>query len=172
MANTFELIYSATVGSGGASDIDFTVIPNTYTDLCLKWSLRSTTGNWANINVILNGSSSNYTMKFIQGSGAAASSYGSSTYSDSTFYGYNAGTGQTASTFSNGEIYIPNYAGSSYKSISGDNVSETNNTTAYSHLVAGLYSSTSAITGVRLLDANGGNFAQYSTAYLYGVKNA
>jgi hypothetical protein len=172
MANTFELIYATTVGSGGTSQIDFTTIPSTYTDLCVKWSLRSSTSSWANINVLLNGATSGYTMRFIQSSGSSATSYNATAYSDSTFFGYNPGTSQTASTFSNGEIYIPNYAGSANKSISGDNVSENNATTAYSHLVAGLYSSSAAITGVRLIDANGGNLAQYSTAYLYGVKNA
>ena len=33
MATTFFKIASATVGSGGASSIDFTSIPQTYTDL-------------------------------------------------------------------------------------------------------------------------------------------
>ena len=41
MANTYTLISSVTVGSGGASSIDFTSIPATYTDLCLVWSGRS-----------------------------------------------------------------------------------------------------------------------------------
>jgi hypothetical protein len=36
MANTFELIASSTVGSGGAANIDFTSIPATFTDLCLS----------------------------------------------------------------------------------------------------------------------------------------
>lgn len=173
MANTFELISAAEVGSGGASDITFNTITADWTDLCVKWSLRSASSSWSNINVVLNGSTSGYSMKFIQGAGSGTpSSYSSSTYADSTFYGYNAGTSQTASTFSNGEIYIPNYAGSNYKSISGDNVSETNGTTAYSHLVADLWSNTAAITSIKIFDANTGNLAQYSTAYLYGVKNA
>ena len=33
MANTYKLIASNTVGSGGSSGIDFTSIPATYTDL-------------------------------------------------------------------------------------------------------------------------------------------
>jgi hypothetical protein len=42
MANTFELIASSTVGSGGAANIDFTSIPATYTDLCLKFICATT----------------------------------------------------------------------------------------------------------------------------------
>ena len=44
MANTYELIASSTVGAGGASSIDFNSIPNTYTDLLVKLSGRSSTG--------------------------------------------------------------------------------------------------------------------------------
>ena len=40
MANTFVLLASTTVGSGGASSIDFTSIPATYTDLVVKVSGR------------------------------------------------------------------------------------------------------------------------------------
>ena len=37
-----NLISSVTVGSGGASSIDFTSIPQTYTDLVVRWSTRGT----------------------------------------------------------------------------------------------------------------------------------
>jgi hypothetical protein len=41
MANTFELITSSTVGSGGAASITFTAIPQTYTDLKILYSTRN-----------------------------------------------------------------------------------------------------------------------------------
>jgi hypothetical protein len=40
MANTYTLISSVTVGSGGAANIEFTSIPQTYTDLLYKISGR------------------------------------------------------------------------------------------------------------------------------------
>ena len=40
MANTFELISSYTA-SGSVASIGFSSIPSTYTDLCIKLSLRS-----------------------------------------------------------------------------------------------------------------------------------
>ena len=40
MAVTFTQIASVTVGSGGAASIDFTSIPSTYTDLCIKTSIK------------------------------------------------------------------------------------------------------------------------------------
>ena len=42
MANTYVLISSSTVGSGGAASIDFSSIPATYTDLVLKLCMTNT----------------------------------------------------------------------------------------------------------------------------------
>jgi hypothetical protein len=47
-------------------------------------------------------------------------------------------------------MYIPNYAGSSNKSVSIDAVTENNATAAEANLVAGLWSSTAAITSITL----------------------
>jgi hypothetical protein len=83
-------------------------------------------------------------------------------------------TGDTASTFSNCEIYIPNYTGSSQKSISSDIVTENNATSALAVLTAGLWLSTSAVTAIQLRPyvQGGGNFAEHSTFTLYGINNS
>jgi hypothetical protein len=68
-------------------------------------------------------------------------------------------------------MYIPNYAGTSYqKSISADSVTENNGTTAYNAFHSGLWLSTAAITSIKL-DPYGTDFAQYSSASLYGILN-
>jgi hypothetical protein len=85
--------------------------------------------------------------------------------------GQGSGNGATASTFGNGEVYIPNYAGSTNKSMSADGVSENNGTEAYTDLIANLWSNTSAITSI-LLYPDSGTWQQYSTATLYGIKNS
>ena len=172
MANTYTLIASSTVGSGGASSIDFTSIANTWTDLVLKASVRSTfSGNYGNIIVSINGATTSESMRQIWGDG-------STTYSnnDTPIYGtMMTQAGATANVFSNIEIYIPNYASSTaYKSLSMDGVAENNATQSALGLVAGLYASNTAITSVGI-KPNGSPtylFPQYSTAYLYGVKNA
>jgi len=41
MANTYTLIASSTVGSGGAATVSFSSITATYTDLCLLASVRA-----------------------------------------------------------------------------------------------------------------------------------
>ena len=169
MATTYTLIQPAVVvGSGGATDITFSAIPATYTDLVVKLSSRTNRANAVDfLQINFNGSAASFTARGIEGNGASAASY-----TDTVFIGATSGNSATASTFGNLEIYIPNYAGSSNKSYSADSVSETNGTTAYTELVAGLWSNTAAITSIKLLSATANNFLQYSTAYLYGVSNA
>jgi hypothetical protein len=167
MANTFELIASSTVGSGGAANIEFTSIPSTFTDLVLMASTRGTNAQVGNdINMSLNGSTTSFTYRYLFGDGSSASSASGT----SGYIATGNGNGSTASTFGTLTIYIPNYAGSTNKSSSIDSVGENNATAGYGMLMANLWSNTSAITSIRITGIS--NFAQYSTAYLYGVKNA
>lgn len=166
MANTFELIASYSA-SGTVSSIDFSSIPSTFTDLVLKISGRTNAASLEeSLNLSFNGSTASFTGKYLLGNGAAASS-GSLT----RFAGEVNSNSSTSSTFSNTDIYIPNYAGSSNKSYSVDSVQETNGTTAYTVLYAGLWSNTAAINQITLTPPSG-SFVIYSTAYLYGVKNS
>jgi len=77
----------------------------------------------------------------------------------------------TASTFSSFEIYIPNAFGTTQKSISTDNVTENNGTTAYATMLATLVNLTSAITSLKL-EPSANSFAQYTTASLYGISKS
>jgi hypothetical protein len=171
MPNTFELIQAYTVGSGGQSSIDFNTIPSTYTDLCFKISVRITRSGYVGdiLNISFNGASTSESSRRIEGAGSGSATSASNAlllaYQGST-------TDATASTFGNGELYIPNYAGSTNKSASNDGVSENNGTTAYAGLTANLWSSTAAINQVTFTPDGGSNFVQYSTIYCYGVKNA
>jgi len=155
--NTFTKIAAVTVGSGGASSIDFTSIPSTYTDLCVKISARGTSSIASNGHfyaIALNNSTSNRTQKFLQGDGS-----GTATGSSSSFTSYMDPSDWTSNTFSNSETYIPNYAGSTNKSMSLDVVTENNATTSFAAFYAQLWSDTAAINRVTLTP-NAGNFAQ------------
>ena len=175
MANTYYLLASSTVGSGGAASVTFSSIPNTYTDLLVKFSARTAYNNIAgSISCYLrfNGDTgSNYLSKRLIGTGSAATSDSYSTTSlVNTFLDI---TAYTANTFGNAEYYIPNYAGSNYKSMSVDGVTEHNATLSYASLTAGVWSSTSAITSMNIApEPSTGDFVQYSTFYLYGIKNS
>ena len=174
MANTFELIASSTVGSGGASSITFSVIPSTYTDLCVLVSVRSARSQSGdNLDILFNGSTSNRTDLAFRGSGTVVVSYTTS----NGHIGYIPAASDTSNTFGSACIYIPNYTSSNNKSLSNEVVMENNNASnggAFMTLDAGLWSQTAAITSIVLNAASGAgsNFVQYSTAYLYGVKNA
>jgi hypothetical protein len=169
MANTYTLISSVTVGGGGASNIEFTSIPATYTDLVVKTSLRNTSNASTFTKLTFNGSTSSLSYRYLLGNGSAASSGNAST--TFIYAGDHDGTNETANTFANTEIYIPNYAGSGNKSVSVDSVTENNATAATAMLTAGLWANSAAITQVTLTPG-ANNFAQYSTAYLYGISNA
>ena len=169
-------IQTVTVGSGGAASIEFTSIPQTYTDLYIVCSARNSSSSGIDMGMRFNGNTgTNYSYRSIYGSGSSASSGSASSETLFTRAGYAAGSGYTASTFSNVSYYIPNYTSSNNKSVSIDCVNEQNSSTAYAGLFALLWSQTSAITSVTLYVNSGNtaeNFAQYSSATLYGIKNS
>lgn len=172
MANTFKKIQTVTVGSGGAASIDFTSIPQTYTDLKIVSSLRVTYdgGNsWIDGIVTFNGSTSGYSERFLYGDGSTVGSASQSS-TGLKWAAFAVDSGATASVFSNNELYIPNYTSSNNKSVSSDSVTENNGTVAQQSLHAGLWSNSAAITSVTLTPGFG-SFVQYSTATLYGVSN-
>ena len=162
MANTYTLISSVTVGSGGTPSVTLSSIPATYTDLLVKCSVSAASSNGFVMSI--NGSSSNFTYRLLEGDGATAASYNSTT-------GRVAYAFSSATIFSNVEIYIPNYAGSNNKSFSTDAVSEQNATTAYADLTASLWSQTTAINSLGF-SFSAGDIREHSTFYLYGISNA
>jgi hypothetical protein len=173
MANTFELIASSTVGSGGTATVTFTSIPGTFTDLCLKVSFRDSSANDRRILFVrFNGGTSGYVDRSIRGYNGGVLSQTDNGGNNSIAVWDVPAANATASTFSNVEIYIPNYAGTTAKSVSADGVGENNNANgAIAGLTAGSSTLASAITSIDLFNATG-NIVEHSTAYLYGVKNA
>lgn len=163
------LVSTVTVGSGGASTISFASIPAAATDLYLVLNLRSSWGSQVNMVINSDTDAANYAYRRLFGTGSAASS----AQNDGS-YGYAilvigaTAPGDTASTFSNSSIYIPNYTSTTAKSISVDGVTENNATAAYQILQANLYRGTSAITNITLSQP-AGTFDQYSTASLYTI---
>jgi hypothetical protein len=169
MPTGYTFIASNTVGSGGAATVTFSSISGTYTDLVIKASLRTNRADDSIDGLILqfNGDTgANYTNRELFGSG---SSVGSNTTPRAGLINANQAT---SNTFSSTEIYIPNYAGSANKSLSSDGVTENNATAAYQTLDAFLWSNTSAITSILFKQSNGTAFVQYSSFYLYGIKNS
>lgn len=157
-------IASVEVGSAGSSSIDFTSIPQGYTDLCLKLSGRgSRAAVFDYYQIKFNTSTASFSGRYLYANGSTAASG-----TETNYAGTVSSATATASTFGNTEIYIPNYAGSTNKSYSVDSVTENNATTSEMALYAGLWSNTSAINQVTIIAANG-NLVANSTFTLYGI---
>lgn len=153
-----------------SSSITLDNIPQTgYDDLKIVLSVRTTSGlATEQLFTRFNGSSTGYTNKQVYGDGANATSASLQTSAISTI---NINTSQsTASTFSNTEIYIPNYRGSTNKAVSSKSVCENNATgAALQGLCAGLWSNSAAITSIVFTNQDDSPFVTGSTVSIYGM---
>jgi hypothetical protein len=175
MATTFVKIQTVTVGSGGAASIEFTSIPQTYTDLKIVTSFRDeVAGIRPEIRITFNSSSTGYSGRILRA--FDNTSTGSTTSNTSYFDAWRVpGSLNTANVFSNDEIYIVNYTSANNKSFSSDNIAESNiavSTANFMSLSAGLWSNSAAITSVKFVTDSASDIAQYSTATLYGIKSS
>jgi hypothetical protein len=174
MATTYKAIATVEVGSGGAANIEFTSIPQTYTDLALLFSSKAARAGsppFTTIAMTFNASTTGYSSITIIGDGSTASSNaGASSHINNM---QTSAAGNT-NIFGSQYIYIPNYTSTTTnKSVSIDSVSEINATLAYMNLTAGLLSNTAAITSIKLEEPNGpSDWTEHTTATLYGIKNS
>lgn len=163
----WQLIESQSLSASAAS-VTFSNIPQTYKTIKLAISSRSNRAVTANnLAITFNNSGTGYSERLLRGDGASVISANQSIAVLDYFY--SPGSSATSNTFSNIEITIPNYAGSTNKPVSIDAVTENNATTSYLSIDAGLWSNSAAITSVKVEDESGGNFVFGSTFTLYGL---
>jgi hypothetical protein len=170
MAKTYTLIQTQTLASA-TSSITFSNIPQNYRDLVIKVSARGTyAGTITDFGIAFNGgnriSDTEFSLVTLYTNATSPTSFTRAAFGYNHLFYIPASTA-TADTFSNGEIYIPNYTSSTNKSVSIDGVNENNASANYNALTAGLRSNTAAITSITLSPYE--NFATKSTFYLYGV---
>jgi len=176
MPNTFIKISTVTVGAGGTSAIEFTSIPQTYTDLKIVLSARNNrSGSTSDdLKITINGStSSTYANRRLTANGTSAGSDGGSAASLTYSYsGVVTSTDATTSVFGNTEFYFPNYISSNNKSWSAEGVAEHNGTSCQLSMYANTVNITNAITTIKIEGYNSASLNQYSTATLYGILKA
>jgi len=166
---TMSLIQTVTVGSGGAASIEFTSIPQDGTDLLLLVSGRAATDASSQTRLTFNSDTgSNYNYLQLRGTGSAVSSFTATSAANFNMTSFLTDFDYTANTFANSSIYVSNYTSTVAKSVSFDFVQENNATASNSHLSAGRYTGTSAITSLTMVLA-AGNFAQHTVASLYKI---
>lgn len=170
MPGSYVRIDSVTVtAAGGNANIGFTNIPSTFDDIAILFSGRTTTNPfgesrmWCELGFNGQGANINNTGRILFGTGSSAGSQANYTYF------YIPSSGATASTFGNTFMYFPNYAGSTQKSFSIDSVMENNAADSMQDLATGTWTGTAAINAINIFPRTG-NFAQHSTAVLYGIK--
>ena len=158
---TMQLIETKTLGTAAAS-IEFTSIPQDGTDLLILTSVRDNGGVGQATNISFNGSTSNFSSRYLYGSGSSASSGTLARYVGSTR------SDNTVNTFNNTSIYIPNYSGATQKSYSVDNVTENNAAASDQNIIAGLWADTAAITSLTI-SPNANSWVADSTISLYKI---
>lgn len=171
MTTTIEFIGDVIVGSGGAPYIEFTNIPQTYTDLKVILSTRGTvagaSGNkWRDCQLSLNGSTANMSWKYIYGIGTSSGAV--SNANPSAFP--TPASDATAGVFGNAEMLFPNYRSSTTKIWKTFAVSGNNLNASVQVSILGSWANNAAITSMRFTP-DSGNFAEFSSASLYGIKS-
>lgn len=167
----FISIASTTVGAGGAANITFSSIPATYTHLQIRSICRDTsaTNGISAMKLTINTDTlSTYTRHILYGDGASAASAFNATTGFS-YTGIIVQGGSTANMFSGNVIDILDYANTNkYKTIRGLSGADRNGSGEID-FISNLWQSTAAITTLAFTP-NSGNFGQYSTFALYGIK--
>jgi hypothetical protein len=161
----YESIQTFTVGSGGSTSIDFTVIPSTYKHLQIRYSGFVSGDAWIRVG---NGSvdtGGNYSRHSLYGTGSGTpSTYGQA---NATVMGFTYTS--SSSNPSTAICDILDYANTSkYKTVRVLNGDDQNGS-GIIMLASGSWRNTAAIDTINITP-NSGSFAQHSSFALYGIK--
>ena len=166
MAATYKLIEAVTLDALAAS-ITFTNIPPTYDDLVVTVSAGSVSYPTF-VLMQFNGSWGPYRYSIIRGSDSGVQSLNEQLSSGTSML---LGHASWMDTFTSNEAYIPNYAGSTNKSVAIAGVHEEDSGWAAIIVGGGLWEQTDAITSITLF-TDGDELAEYTSAQIYGVTKA
>ena len=169
--STYHPIAKTTVTGTTTTNVDFTSISGSYTDLVIVGNFGTdSTNTYFNIQLNSDTTATNYSGTYMRGTGSATDT---GTYSGSVGYywasagtklPYNANTGiiiinfQNYSSTTNYKTILERYSWMDSNGASAANV--------------GLWRNTAAITSIRLTTTAGSNFYAGSTFTLYGIKAA
>jgi hypothetical protein len=178
-ATAYESIATVTVGSGGATNIEFTSIPATYSHLQIRGIVKSndTADDRQPVRAIFNSDTgNNFSRHLLFGNGSSA------TYDDGTSTTARLGASvisnfaSYANMFTAYVIDILDYADTNkYTTVRVLGGFNTNDATAsnFSQIALGSFAwlNTAAITSIKLQPFTN-NFVQYSQFALYGIKGS
>lgn len=174
--NTYVKIATYTVG---ATSYTFTNIPQTCTDLVLRFSWRETgtTAPLGSFAMQINGDTgANYRQSYMYSNQASVLGFSQTSQNYIIPVAAGSGPGANANSFGNVEIYFPNYTNNwQYKSFSIEGTTANNSsTTDYNRSMVGTGTWTpgtqAPITSI-YVQGNAAVPATYSEVTLYGVRN-
>jgi hypothetical protein len=164
-----EFIASNTVTATGLTSVTFSSIPQTYDDLKLVLSGRTLPSVTQNLlRLRFNGDNgSNYVHLYLRSDSSTVST------ATNTVTGLWVGAmngGSTLETgFSNFNVDIPNYSGSSLKTTISEGVTGAS-TSPWHYIMTGFWNNTNNITSIEIFNLNFPELAIGSSFYLYGIK--
>ena len=172
MANTYTLISSVTVGSGGAANITFSSIPQTFTHLQIRCIARYTGTAYNNLLGEFNGDTTytNYRWHYLTGDGSSVAAGDVQSSGAPLSMGLVTGTAQTAGVFAAQFIDILDYTNTNkFTTIRGLTGVDNNGSGRVSMNSGCWHNYTSPITSITLT-CRSSSFQNYSSFALYGIK--
>jgi hypothetical protein len=171
--NSYESIQTVTLGASQTT-VTFSSIPQTYKHLQIRGIARSTRavtleGAWAYFNN--DTSTTTYAVHGIAGDGASASSYAIPTPNSGGLQGgIISAASATSSIFGVFVMDILDYTNTNKNTTTRSLTGADLNGSGTIRLISGLWLNTAAITSIKFDTQAGGDFTQYSSFALYGIK--
>lgn len=156
-------IATVTVGSGGASSVDFSSIPSTYQHLQIRCIMKSTSSTLTQFRMNAD-TGSNYSYHQIYGTGSGVGAAGGDNQSR-IFFGQ---TSATASVMGVAVIDILDYKDTNKFKTMRSLMGMDENGGGTVRLFSGSWRNTNAVTSLQFTP-DGGTWAQYTTFALYGI---
>lgn len=168
--NTYNEIATQTLTSA-ALNVNFTSIPQTYTDLVVVCNNLFVASGTPNLRILFNtDTASNYSVAVLEGNGVAPYGVRQNSISGIDFGYYTSLYPTSSSTApSNAIINVMQYTNTS---INKTVLARANSSQSGMSANVGMWRSTAAITSIRLSNSSAVNFTVGSTFSLYGIKAA
>jgi hypothetical protein len=171
-SGAYDSIATVTVGAGGTSTVTFSSIPSTYQHLQIRFLARGT----ASADDIYGALTFNgvggtaYAAHELDGNGSTVGAQAFTSRGDAIINFIN-GANRTSGVFTAGVMDILDYANTNKNKTIRHLVGYDNNGSGNMTFQSGLFANTSAISSATI-GASSGNFAQYSSFALYGIKGS
>jgi hypothetical protein len=171
--SAYDSLATVTVGATSVASITFTGIPSGYKHLQLRCLMKKAgTGNDSFSLMTLNSDTgNNYATHYLLGTGGVALAGANAPSVSSIYAGVTWGTGSSvsSSTFSTAIIDVLDYANTNKNTTVRTLTGIDGNGAGQIDLNSGVWLNTAAVTSINIA-GNGGNFTEYSSFALYGVK--